>query len=184
MTGSRRAYGIALLLLAVGGIIIVLAYGMTWATVTVGVLPGSAEATRELSVSGRDLYAGAAMCGWVALACVAGVIATRSWGRTLVAVLGLLAGLVASVTAVWFALDADAAISGGVADSQGHTAGPAWLLAVVGGLLVVLASGATIARGRRWPAMGSRYERSTAMRQRSDWDAQDAGEDPTDDLVE
>ena len=63
-SGSRRAYATALAALAVGGVVVVLSYGMAWATASVGVLPGSAEATRELSVTGRDLYPGAAMAGW------------------------------------------------------------------------------------------------------------------------
>ena len=182
--GSRRAYATALAALAVGGVIVVLAYGMAWATATVGVLPGSAQATRELSVSGRDLYPGAAMAGWVALACVAGILATRSWGRTVVAVLAALSGAAAAGAAIWFAIDSDRAVAAGVADVVTASAQPAWLLAVAGGALVMAAGAAAIARGRRWPAMGARYERTSAAARRSDWDAQDAGEDPTDDLVE
>ena len=184
VAGSRRAYGMALALLAVGGVIIVLGYGMTWATATVGVLPGSTEATRELSVSGRDLYPGAAITGWVALAGVAGILATRSAGRTIVAALMVLAGALAAGVAVWFAVDMDRAVTSGVADVVRASGTVAWLLPVAGGLLVVGAGIATVRRGRHWPAMGARYERTGARTRRSDWDVQDAGQDPTDDLVE
>jgi hypothetical protein len=48
-----------------------------------------------------------------------------------------------------------------------------------------VASGWTLARGRQWPTLGSRYERrSRTTRAVSAWDAQDMGQDPTDDLVE
>ena len=44
------------------------------------------------------------MAGWVSLAAVAGIVATRSWGRSVVAAIGLLAGLVGAGAAVAFAL--------------------------------------------------------------------------------
>jgi hypothetical protein len=59
---------------------------------------------------------------------------------------------------------------------------------VLAGLVVVLAGGWTIVRGRRWPTMGSRYDRGDgsgrSARRLSAWEAQDQGQDPTDDLVE
>jgi hypothetical protein len=56
---------------------------------------------------------------------------------------------------------------------------------VIGGGLVAAAGVAAIVAGRRWPAMGARYERSApAASTRSAWDLQDLGQDPTDDLVE
>jgi hypothetical protein len=43
----------------------------------------------------------------------------------------------------------------------------------------------TLASGSGWPTMGARYERTSAGRPAiSAWDAQDLGQDPTDDLVE
>jgi hypothetical protein len=58
-----------------------------------------------------------------------------------------------------------------------------WLVALVAGAAIAAVGGSAAARGRRWPAMGGRYERPTSRRL-SDWDAQDMGQDPTDDLVE
>ena len=169
-----RAHGLALVLLGAGGVGLLLAYGLTWATVDVSLLPGSDAAVSTDDVTGRDLYPGAAAAGWVALASVAGIVATRSWGRSVVAGIGLLAGLAGVGGAVAFA----------VAPADGAS-GPAWMAAAAAGLVVVTAAAWTLARGRGWPVMGGRYERrAKARREVSAWDAQDLGRDPTDDLVE
>jgi uncharacterized membrane protein (TIGR02234 family) len=190
-TGNRRAYAIALLLLIAGSGLLLVAYGLTWGTAEVPLLAGSDSAVRTQELTGRDLYPAAAMAGWIGLAAVAGIVATRSWGRTIVAVVGALAGLAGAGAALAFGLGASSAIdtgvSGhlGVATSVASQSGGAWLLALVGGLAVLVASGWTAVRGRTWPAMGRRYERTAAgRRQLSDWEAQDVGQDPTDDLVE
>jgi Tryptophan-associated transmembrane protein (Trp_oprn_chp) len=187
----RRTYATALLLLAVGSLVLLWSYGLTWSTAEVPLIAGVADTTRLRELTGRDLLPGAAMAGWVSLAAVAGILATRSWGRTIVAGIGLLAGLVGAGAAVMFALaptalvDANvgAGLGVGIAVTSSATAG--WLVALVGGAAVVIASGWTLARGRQWPTLGSRYERRTrSTRAVSAWDAQDLGQDPTDDLVE
>ncbi|MFM7064084.1 MAG: Trp biosynthesis-associated membrane protein [Actinomycetes bacterium] len=168
---GSRGYGIALLALAAGGIGLVVAYGMTWAMSDVALLPG-ADSVQQVSVSGRDLHPWAGAAGWVALAAVAGIIATRSWGRTVVAGIGLLAGVAASAGALM-----------GAADPE--RVGYGWLLALASGLVVVVACAVTVVRGRGWPALGSRYERrGRQARHLTAWEAQDLGRDPTDDLVE
>lgn len=98
---------------------------------------------------------------WLTVAAVVGVIATRSWGRTLVAVLLGLAGLAGVIAAI--------------------SSEPASIIGLTGGALVAIGSVWTMMRGREWPVMGARYE-STAKRRPtalSDWDAQDRGIDPT-----
>ena len=171
---SARAYGLALVLLGAGGAGLLLAYGLTWATVDVSLLPGSDAAVSTTGVTGRELYPAAAASGWVALASVAGIIATRSWGRSMVAAIALLAGLVGLAGAVAFA----------VAPSE-EPSGASWLAAVLAGAVVAGAAVWTLVRGRAWPVMGGRYERrAKARREISAWDAQDLGRDPTDDLVE
>lgn len=169
-----RAYGLALVLLGAGGAGLLLAYGLTWAVVDVSLLPGSDAAVSTADVTGRELYPAAAASGWVALASVAGIVATRSWGRSLVAGIGLLAGLAGMAGAVAFA----------VAPPDGASR-VSWLLAALAGAVVAGAAAWTLARGRSWPVMGGRYERrAKARREISAWDAQDLGRDPTDDLVE
>jgi hypothetical protein len=188
---ARRSYATALLALAAGGVVLLWAYGLTWGTAEVPLLSGAADTTRTQELSGRDLFPGAAMAGWVALAAVAGIVATRSWGRILVAVVGLLAGVAGAGVAVAFGLAPEPAIDAAVAAGVGGGASAAsqavagWAAAVVGGVVVIAASVWTLVRGRRWPTLGTRYERrSRSERSLSPWDAQDMGQDPTDDLVE
>ena len=155
-------------------------------------LAGATDTTRTQELSGRDLFPGAAMAGWVALAAVAGIVATRSWGRVhrgrrrpaRRASPG--AG-----AAVAFGLAPEPAIDAAVAAGVGRGASApsqavaGWAAAVAGGVVVIAASGWTLVRGRRWPTLGTRYERrSRSERALSPWDAQDMGQDPTDDLVE
>ena len=169
-----RAYATALLLLAGGGIALLIAYGLTWVTVDVALLPGSDAAISAQARTGREVQPAAAAAGWLALACVAGIVATRSWGRSVVAAVGLAAGLAGAGGAAAFAL----------APPEGSTSA-AWIIAVLAGSAVAVAGAWTLARGRSWPSMGRRYERRAAnRRQMSAWEAQDLGRDPTDDLVE
>lgn len=184
---DRRAYGVALLLLAAGGALLVVAYGLTWATAEVPLLAGSASAVRVQDFSGRDLMPAAAMAGWIALAAVAGIVATRSWGRSVVAAIALVAGLVGTVGAIAFAAGPSSAVDGsvtralGVATEVTSTVRPAWIVAVLAGVVVAVAAVWTLARGRGWPALGSRYERRPATAPAVNaWDAQDRGQDPTD----
>lgn len=164
-----RRLALAMVALAVAGLVLLVAFGMTWAVVDVEMVPG---AVRQEDLAGRDLYPLAAVSGWIALAAVAGIVATRSWGRVLVAAVGLAAGAAGAVGAV-----AGATAPGRV--------GAAWLLAGLAAAVVIASCGLTMARGRSWPSMGGRYERRRpGGRRLSAWDAQDLGRDPTDDLVE
>jgi hypothetical protein len=187
---AKRSYATALLLLAVGSLVLLWSYGLTWSTAEVPLLAGAADTTRLRELTGRDILPGAAMAGWVSLAAVAGIVATRSWGRSVVAAIGLLAGLVGAGAAVAYALspgsfvDSAIGLELGVDTSVVPHAVAGWAVAVVGGAAVIVAGGWTLARGRQWPTLGSRYERrSRSTRAVSAWDAQDLGEDPTDDLV-
>lgn len=120
----------------------------------------------------------------VAFAAAGAVVATRGAVRRTVGILlGVMgAGLVAG---------------GGHGLAAGQGVGRVWAaLCVVGGLAVALAGALTVAYGRRWPAMGTRYERRAGRRQTTSdrpipavrdgsvasaqaWDALDRGEDPT-----
>jgi uncharacterized membrane protein (TIGR02234 family) len=189
--GSGRAYGLTLLVLAAGAVTVLVAYGLTWAVARVPMIAGADDASRELALSGRDLLPWAAATGWVALAGLAGLVATRSWGRRAVGLIVILAGLGASAGALWFAVASPTLVSDAVAvqaDASAINAADAsgaWLIALVGGLAVVVAGLLAVLRGHRWPTMGSRYERNgPAPTTRSAWDLQDMGQDPTEDLVE
>jgi hypothetical protein len=179
---DRRGYGAALALLVVGGGLLLVGFGLTWARVTV-TLAAVDNATKEVALSGRDLLPGAAASGWIALAGVAGLVATRSWGRSVVAVIVLIAGLTGSAAAIAFAARPSGFIES-LTPSATASLSPAWLVALAGGLCTVAAGAWALARGRRWASMGARYQRATPQSARSTWDLQDVGQDPTDDLVE
>jgi hypothetical protein len=170
-------------MLAAGGLLLLVGYGLPWAHAVVPLVAGVDGATRQVDVSGRELLPLAAACGWLALAGLAGLIATRSWGRTAVAVVIVVAGLVGAGAAVAFAVGPGRLIEAASgATSADVTLG--WLVAFAGGAVTILAGSWAALRGRQWPAMGTRYERTTRRTATSDWDLQDMGEDPTDDLVE
>lgn len=90
--------------------------------------------------------------GWLALAAVAGVVATRTWGRRVVGAVVAVAGVLAII---------------------GSGLQPITLAA----LGCVLTGVLTVILGPGWPTMGGRYERAPS--DRSVWQALDAGEDPT-----
>jgi uncharacterized membrane protein (TIGR02234 family) len=181
-----REYGLALALMAVAAIGVVVAYRSTWITAAVPVFSGTTAPTTNEQFSGTALVGLGGAAGWVSLAAVGGVIATRSWGRTVVGGIAFLAGAAAGVSALafWFSRGplVEAALDGGEAISvQGNLW---WLVAALGGLGVMITGLMTLLRGRMWPALGRRYERNggavvaptsaTEM-----WDALDRGEDPT-----
>ncbi len=192
--GRGRAYGVALALLALGGLLLLVGYGLVWATAQVPLLPGADaadSALRTKGFTGRDLYPGAAAMGWVVFAAVGGIVATRSWGRVGVAVIALIAGLTALAASVDFArapgVAVDAAVSAlaGTESYVASTSTSSWFVAALSGALVALVAAVVAVRGRRWPSLGRRYGRTPARpADMSAWDAQDNGRDPTDDLVE
>jgi len=191
---SRRAYGTALLLLVAGGALLLVGYSLRWASAEVPLLAGAEGATRSVDFSGQALLPAAAVSGWVALAAAAGIVATRSWGRSVVAVIAFLAGVAGLTGAVWFVVARTGLVEAaartltsqaGDSAASASQAGLGWLVTAIGGLLVSVAAAWTIVSGRRWPAMGARYERTPSRRAAmSPWDALDMGQDPTDDLVE
>jgi uncharacterized membrane protein (TIGR02234 family) len=152
-------------------------------------LPG-----RHLSLSGGDVAPALNGLGLAGLAGLAGIIATRGVGRIVVGVLIVAIGagaVVSSVGAtgsgrVMALLRERAAVAEGTA---AHTASTAWwIAAVVGGVLLAAAGAYTIARGRRWPGMSSRYEAPGTPRPRATpgnlWDSLDSGADPTADPID
>lgn len=185
---SRRTLGVMLLLTVLSAVLVLTAVGRTWAEGRAGTL--------DVAVTGgriSELPGGLALVG---LAAAVAVFAVRGAGRLAVGVLTLLAGIGAAAASVagagdTAALDAEAAgklaLSGSAATGVSHTAWP-WV-ALVGGVLLALAGLLTLRYGRRWPAMGSRYEAPTGKAPARTpakaetpgdlWKALDRGEDPT-----
>jgi hypothetical protein len=118
--------------------------------------------------SGGDLLAWLPTLAVVGLAGAGALLATRAAARHVVGVLLMLVGLGIAAGA-WYAATAHDDVR------------PAWpVLCVVGGAVVAAVGVAAVVSGRRWPAMGGRYERAaTRPADTSVWDALDRGEDPT-----
>lgn len=147
-------------------------------------------------VSGRDVATGALACAFVGLAAVVALIATRAWGRVLVGVLVVAAGVGALVDLVPL-LSNDtlgrrvfrslAQCDAGGCSARGSVkptfSGWAWV-AVCGAVLMVLAGAFVALRGRSWAGLSSSYEAPSAppeasVTDKGVWDALDRGEDPT-----
>jgi uncharacterized membrane protein (TIGR02234 family) len=192
-SSSRRELTTAVLGAAVAGALALSAASQRWAGVTVerrtplppvdGVLSGSAAAPL-VPAAGLVLLAGA-----VAL------LAVRGAGRAVVGLLTAAAG----GALLWSAVRV---LAGGVTEAAADLPGasgssvtsvavdvsPAWpVLALVAGLLAVAVGLLATVRGRGWPAMGRRYERTPAAapphtdedRAQEAWKALDRGDDPT-----
>ena len=183
MPDGRRTYGLALVVLALGGAVMLWASSATWAQAQVPLAGLESGAMRVLLLSGRDLTPLASVMGVVAWAGLLGLIATRGWGRTLVGVIVAAAGVVAVGGCVAFALSP----SGRIDQVASADAGSAvhveaawtgwWIVGCIGGLLILAVGAAAVMRGRTWPTMGTKYERSAAVR--DPWAQLDAGQDPT-----
>lgn len=134
---------------------------------------------------------GAALATGVATLAVTAALAIAS--RILRFVLGSITGLlgVIAIAATAFAIaDPSAAIASAVTEQTGLSGGSsivvlvesttiqAWpWVSLVGGAIAVLAGAGVLVTARRWPAAGSRYERTPTAR--DDWSALTEGDDPT-----
>ena len=188
---DKRSYRTAQTMLTAGGILLLIAFAMPWATAQLPLATGVDGATRARAYTGQALFPGAAAAGWVCLASVAGILATRAWGRTVIGIIVVIAGLAVAVVAVSFAVAPSPAIDAAARAEIGSSVSVAaavtgwWALSLLGGVLAAVAGLWTVVRGRRWPAMGARYERTPPRTAAvTPWDAMDKGQDPTDDLVE
>jgi uncharacterized membrane protein (TIGR02234 family) len=191
---ARRELVAVLLAAVVGAALTLFAGGQAWVQITATrrapLPPVTAMAT------GGEVAPLAPAAGLVLLAAAGALLAVRGAGRVAVGVLMVLAGgaVVWSSGRVLAGADVvtDRLRSLGVpASALASDLSPVWpVLAVIGGVLGVAAGLATVVRGRRWPAMGRRYERpadpgatrpapTEEQRGQSAWTALDRGEDPT-----
>lgn len=193
MTGR----GFVVTVLAVASVLVIVAYGATWVTATVPMLAGATspqDPVATVDLSGSELVPLGRAMGWVGLAAVAALLATRRWGRRVTGFIVALAGGVAGATALSFALTD--AVSGGpgtfvAAALDARAAGqpiawqasPWWIAAVAGGMGMLACGVVALVVGPSWPALSSRYSRSASqdhpLSSASAWDALDRGEDPT-----
>ncbi|MGY1695860.1 Trp biosynthesis-associated membrane protein [Geodermatophilus sp. SYSU D00814] len=191
MSRRRRELGVALAGCALAGALALTAAGQTWSTVTVTRRPPLPPVTEALTGSALAPLVPAA--GLLLLAAAVAVLAVRGAGRAAVGALVVLAG----AALAWSGLRVltGAADPGTAAPGERRTAdlAAAWpVLCLVAAVVALAAGGLVLARGRRWPGMGGRYERTPAAapapaRARTDeeraldaWRALDRGDDPTD----
>ncbi|WP_020573494.1 Trp biosynthesis-associated membrane protein [Actinopolymorpha alba] len=185
---TRREVFTALGLVLLGAALVLLAASRTWLSAS-SVIPDFPVA--RVHVSGGEASPLTRALGYVALAGVVALLATRRWGRQLVG--GLLALTGAGVVvagAIFWSLDrliAESALERVMHDPSlsvyaKDVATTGWpIVAMIGGLLVAVGGVLALLRGRRWPVMGSRYD-APGVRRRTDtdpWAALDRGEDPT-----
>jgi uncharacterized membrane protein (TIGR02234 family) len=196
MPAGRRFAGV-LLVLGLASLGVLVSYGATWVVALVPVFTGSATdaaPAREVTLAGRDLAPLGGAMGWVGLAAIAALLATRTWGRRVTGAVVLLAGGAAGASAVAFGLTEAATGGGGTfvaaalgdaaeADSTSVSITAWWLLAVLSGLAMLVCGLLALLDGPAWPRLGARYSRSeSATRAPSAaaaWDALDRGEDPS-----
>lgn len=197
MRAPGRRFAGVLLVLGLASLGVLVSYGATWVVALVPVFAGSAAESapaREIALTGRDLAPLGAAMGWVGLAAIAALLATRTWGRRVTGAVVLVAGGAAGVTGVAFGLTEVASGGGGtfVAAALGDESAAAatsvsisawWVVAVLSGLAMLACGMLALVDGPSWPRLGARYSRpdsqATAPSAAAAWDALDRGEDPT-----
>ncbi|MEY4137815.1 MAG: hypothetical protein RL205_1943 [Actinomycetota bacterium] len=179
------AYRNALLALVIGAALLLLGYSMPWASVAIPMVTGGPASTR-VELSGHDIAPLASMAGWIAAAGLAGIVATKTWGRVIIGAVVAIAGAGSVVATAWFAV-ASAGLIRAAAESHageslpdltGATVTWWWMPTLLASLLVLAAGLATCVRGRTWPGLGRKYDRAHP-RQLTAWQALDQGQDPT-----
>jgi uncharacterized membrane protein (TIGR02234 family) len=204
---GRRELTVAVLACAAAGGLALTSSSSTWADVTITRQP-PLPPTAEL-LTGSQAAPLVSACGLLLLAAALAVIAVRGAGRVVVGLLVALAGGVVAwsgVRGLSGQLGVDLAdvtstvgLSGATVTTDASVTWP--LLALLAGLLGVLAGALVVVRGRRWPGMSRRYERTTTTstptvapaaaparrarpespedRHQAAWKALDRGDDPT-----
>ena len=206
MNSARRELTAAVLGAAVAGGLALSAGGQGWATVTAERRAPLPPVTGTLI--GADVAPLAPAAGLVLLAAAVALLAVRGAGRAVVGLLMAAAGGTlawSGVRAMTGGLDAAATdLAGTTSTGVAVDVSVTWpVLAVVAGLLGSGAGVLAVVRGRGWPAMGRRYERTDGAgtgasapatsraakrphaetdedRAQAAWKALDRGEDPTD----
>lgn len=191
---SRRELQVAVLLCLLGAGLVLFAAGRPWVQYT-DLAPLTIDAVRT-SVRGSHIVPGAQALGYVGLAGVVALAATRGVGRLLVGVLVLASGI-GVVALVGHAL-ADGILVRGL-EAAGFSCVPSchgfrearrtgsWAVAaaLLGGVLLALSGLLVAVRGRRWASLSASYELPAAGAPKAPatdkgvWDALDRGEDPT-----
>lgn len=178
----------AVVAVAIGGLLVVLASGRVWSS-TVVTIPGASATT--VSVTGHAVEPSLPALGIALFALAAGLIAARGVLRRLVGVVIAAVGGISLGVAIAGRGAVSSALTsheiGGLAIPVHGSANGWWILAAAGGLLSLIAGVTSAARSRGWAALGRKYEAPEPSRAAvpagdpadTAWDALDRGEDPT-----
>lgn len=191
---GRRELGIAVVLSAAAGGLALSSSGQDWARLTV--VRRAPLPPVDAVLSGGQVAPLVPATGLVLLAAAVALFAVRGVGRVAVGLFMALAGGALGWSGLRplvgrLAVDAASVTSAGASPGARvvTSVSAAWpVVALVAGVLGVLAGVLVTLRGRGWPAMGRRYERPGAAappvtaddRAAAAWRALDRGEDPTD----
>jgi uncharacterized membrane protein (TIGR02234 family) len=172
--------------IAVGGGLVLLASGREWAHATVKVPAGSPAVLR---VAGHNVASSLPAVGIAMLALAAAVLAASGVMRRIVGLVVLALGATTFGVAFTARGDVSNALEQrevGAAGIPLHAAANGWwLLVAIGGLITLGMGLLTVARGGQWGGLGAKYDAPSAASRPKDpaltaWDALDRGEDPTD----
>lgn len=177
----------ALVGIAVGGVLVLVASGRVWSTATLHV-PGAPAS--DVSVSGHAVEPALPALGIALLALAVAVLAAsgpmrRVAGVLVAAVGGLALGVsIAGRSAVSSALTAHEIGDAGI--PVHGSANGWWVVAALGGLIAFLVGLVVVVRSGQWAAMGRKYEAPQRIAApvgvdpaETAWEALDRGEDPT-----
>jgi uncharacterized membrane protein (TIGR02234 family) len=196
----RRELPLAVLGCAAAGALALSASSQRWLDVTIDRQPPLPPATEALT--GSQAAALVPACGLLLLAAAVAVIAVRGLGRSVVGLLVAAAGGVLGWSGLRAltgglgvgAADVDGVVGLGNARVTSSVVAPWPALTLAAGVLAVLVGLLVVLRGRLWPGMGRRYERTGTAgapsarparpetpedRHQAAWKALDRGEDPT-----
>jgi hypothetical protein len=167
----RRELTVAVVLAVLGSGLALYAASRTWVVIETP-RPEPLPPVREVQ-SGREAVPWAAAMAFVGLAGALALLATQRLGRLVVGALLALAGgiVVAGGLAGWR--------TGGASFQQVEITEVWPVVSVLGGGATLVAGILAVARGRRWAAMGAKYDAPGGTEPSDTWDALDRGEDPT-----
>jgi uncharacterized membrane protein (TIGR02234 family) len=178
----------ALVGIAAGGLLVLLASGRVWSTERVAV-PGAPAL--PLSVTGHAVEPSLPALGIALLALAAGIIAARGRLRIVVAAVVAVVGAGSAVVAVVGRGSVSAALRaheiGGAGVPVHGSANGWWVIAAIGGVVAFVTGVIAMIRGAKWAALGSKYEVPAARPERvvavdpdqAAWEVLDRGGDPT-----
>jgi hypothetical protein len=183
---TPRSPAAAVLACAAGGLLVLLASGRQWAHTTVHNVAGGG--TAALSVTGHVVAPSLPALAFALVALAAAILASKRLLRRFVGV--VIVFIAAATVAVSVAArgDVSGALEHREVGAQGiavhATANGWWVIAMIGGLLAIVAGAMTVVRAAQWSGLGAKYDAPSAPKPTKDpaalaWDALDRGEDPT-----